>query len=151
MSDGTEMELISGPWYAQEVSDFLRRSRIPIRLATRGTQHPLVQSVWFDFDADTIWCCSQADSLLVRRLRNDPAVGFEVAADDPPYCGVRGHGVAELHPELADQVLSTLIDRYLDDGNAPLSEWLRSRLDNEVAILIRSLNVSSWDYSRRMS
>jgi hypothetical protein len=151
MDERSEIQLISGPWDEGEVSEFLRRSTIPIRLATRGWEHPLVQSVWFDFDGDTIWCCTQADSLLARRLRNDPACGFEVAADNPPYRGVRGHGVAGFHPEQAGEVLDTLIDRYLDDDNPSLAEWLQSRLDNEVAIAIRNLRVSSWDYSPRMS
>ena len=66
--------------------------------------------------------------------------------------GSFGGGLSQIEPpELAGQVLGTLIDRYLDDGNASLSEWLQSRLENEVAILIRGLKVSSWDYSRRMS
>jgi len=143
-------ELISGPWDADEVSQFLSNAAIPIRLATRGREHPLVQSVWFSFDGSTIWCATQADSLLARRLRNDNACGFEVAADSPPYCGVRGHGVAEFHPEKAADLLDHLIDRYLGDDNSSLADWLQSRLDNEVAIGITDLRVSSWDYTQRM-
>ena len=150
MADDTPVDLISGPWDTDEVSRFLRETTIPIRLATRGREHPLVQSVWFSFDGSRIWCCAQADSLLARRLRGDNACGFEVAADAPPYRGVRGHGVAEFHPEMAADRLGGLIDRYLGDDNSPLADWLRSRLDNEVAIAITNLRVSSWDYSQRM-
>jgi len=150
MADDPVVELISGPWNRDEVSQFLRDSAIPIRLATRGREHPLVQSVWFTFDGTTIWCCTQADSLLAGRLGRNKACGFEVAADTPPYRGVRGHGVAEFHPEMAGTLLSTLIARYLDDGDSSLANWLQSRLDNEVAIGITHLRVSSWDYSPRM-
>ena len=148
---GPAPELISGPWDGDRVSEFLRDTVIPVRLATQGREHPLVQSVWFTFDGTTIWCCTQADSLLARRLARDPACGFEVAGDAPPYRGVRGHGVAGFHPERAGEVLATLIDRYLGDGDSPLASWLRSRLDNEVAIGITRLRVTSWDYSPRMS
>jgi hypothetical protein len=58
--------------------------------------------------------------------------------------------VAELHPEHAEDLLAALIDRYLGDGNPSLSEWLRSRVENEVAIALTQLRISSWDYSPRM-
>lgn len=151
MTGNSEFDVVSGPWSAAEVARFLRLSAIPIRLATQGRKHPLVQSVWFHFDGEAIWCCTQADSVLARRLQRNSQCGFEVAADTPPYRGVRGHGVAEFHPELAEEKLNTLIDRYLDEANSELSEWLRSRVANEAAIAIRQLRVSSWDYRPRMS
>jgi hypothetical protein len=43
-----------------------------------------------------------------------------------------------------------LIDKYLGDRTVPLAKWLLSRLDEEVAIRIDSLTVTSWDYSSRM-
>ena len=149
MGEDRAPELISGPLGEAEVAEFLAASVIPIRLATQG-RHPLVQSLWFTFDGTRIWCSTQADSLLARRLSRDNACGFEVAADTPPYRGVRGHGVAEFHPDRAGDLLAELIDRYLDEDDASLADWLRSRLDNEVAIAITRLRVSTWDYSGRM-
>lgn len=139
----------SGPWSASEVTDHLTSSVIPLRLASAGKQL-LVQSLWFDFDGTSLWCASQSDSVLVRRLRKDDRVGFEVSSDQPPYRGVRGHGRAHLDPPRAADLLPRLIERYLGPAPSPLGSWLLSRIDSEVAIRIDRLTVSSWDYSGRM-
>ncbi len=151
MNPEAEPHVLSGPWDTDEIRGFLEETAIPIRLATQGSQGPLVQSVWFRFDGDAIWCCTQADSVLARRLRRDPRCGFEVAADTPPYRGVRGRAVAEFHTDRSEEVLNDLIDRYLDDDNPQLAEWLQSRVDDEVAIRLGQLRLSTWDYSPRMS
>lgn len=145
------MKLISGPWGPAQVRSYLRDVVVPIRIASQGRSFPLVQSVWFTTDENRLWCCTQTDSLLARRLRNESTCGFEVAADTPPYRGVRGHGVAEFHPESAPEVLAELIERYLGDDDSSLARWLRSRVDDEVAIAIGDLHLSSWDYTERMT
>ena len=146
------MDIVSGPWDETQITRYLREIVIPVRLATAGESAPLVQSLWFDFDDDALWCCTRLDALLTKRLRRSSACGFEVAGDLPPYRGVRGTAVAELHS--ADQaalILPRLIDRYLGDRDAPLATWLMSRIDDEVAIRIGSLRVTSYDFTPRMS
>lgn len=143
------LTLRSGPWSAEQVADYLSTTVIPVRLASAGKQ-PLVQSLWFDFDGRSLWCASQSDSVLVRRLRRDSRVAFEVSADQPPYRGVRGNGNAHLDPVSAPDVLPRLIARYQGSEPTRLSEWLLSRVDTEVAIRIDGLAVTSWDYSGRM-
>jgi nitroimidazol reductase NimA-like FMN-containing flavoprotein (pyridoxamine 5'-phosphate oxidase superfamily) len=140
----------SGPWSVEQVVDHLRRTAIPIRLATQGTD-PLVQSLWFLFDDGALWCATQADSVVARRIRANPRCAFEVSADTPPYRGVRGTGRAELLPDRAADVLPRLIDRYVGDGPSSLADWLVSRIDSEVAVRITELAVTSWDYSERMA
>jgi hypothetical protein len=143
------MEIRSGPWTSDQVDQYLRATAIPLRLATAGRKL-LVQSLWFEFDGSSLWCASQSDSVLVRRLRKDDRIGFEVSADAPPYRGVRGHGRAHLDPPRAADLLPRLIERYLGSTPSPLADWLLSRIDNEVAIRIDDLTVTSWDYSARM-
>ncbi len=138
----------SGPWDDARIADYLHATAIPIRLASAGRRFPLVQSLWFHFDSDALWCCTQADSVLATRLRREPACGFEVSADAPPYRGVRGTGTASLLPGRAADILPVLIERYV--GPSPLADWLMSRLDTEVAVRIDGLVVTSWDYSGRM-
>jgi len=139
----------SGPWPLERVDEYLRTTAIPLRLASAG-RNLLVQSLWFEFDGSSLWCASQSDSVLVRRLRKDDRIGFEVSADAPPYRGVRGHGRAHLDPPRAADLLPRLIERYLGPEPSPLADWLLSRVDNEVAIRIDGLTVTSWDYSARM-
>ena len=77
-------------------------------------------------------------------------MGFEVAADAPPYRGVRGTGVAQLVEENVEEVLRTLITRYQGSERTSLSDWLLSRIDSEVAIRIEPRTLASWDFSARM-
>lgn len=150
MEQSNAVEIRSGPWDLPEIQGFLHSTVIPLRLATQGSAWPLVQSLWFLFDDSALWCCTQRDSVVATRLRNDPWCAFEVAADDPPYRGVRGRGVAFLDPRPAPDLLERLISRYFVDDESPLAAWLRSRVSNEVAIRIGTLAVWSWDYSSRM-
>ena len=143
------LDLRSGPWSADQVRRHLDEAVIPLRLASSG-RYPLVQSLWFVLEGDALWCATQADSVVANRLRRDPRCGWEVAADQPPYRGVRGTGHASLDREAAPTVLPRLIRRYLGDGESDLGSWLLSRLDTEVAIRIDGLAVTSWDYTPRM-
>ena len=145
------MTIRSGPWDAAAISTFLADTVIPIRIASAGRTAPLVQSLWFLYAEESLWCCTQSDALLARRLAADPRCGFEVSGDSPPYRGVRGHGRAEVLASRATDVLPALIDRYLGETDEPLAEWLLSRLDSEVAVRIHTLTVTSFDYSPRMA
>jgi hypothetical protein len=145
------VEIVSGPWGRSQIDSFLDITVIPIRIASAGRTSPLVQSLWFLYDDDAIWCASQAESVLTRRLRADPRCGFEVAGDLPPYRGVRGTGRVELLPEMAPAILPRLINRYLGDESSPLATWLMSRIDSEVAIRISGLRVTSYDFTSRMA
>jgi len=140
----------SGPWAAAEIEDYLHDAVIPVRIATIGSTGPLVQSLWFFYDDAALWCATQSDAVLVRRLRADPRCGFEIAADAPPYRGVRGRGRASIELESAATVLPRLIERYLGSQPTELGTWLLSRLDSEVAVRITDLTVTSWDYTGRM-
>ena len=149
MGEGGAVGIRSGPWSEAEIRSYLDATVIPVRLASMGT-FPLVQSLWFLPEGLDLWCATQADSVLARRLRADSRCGFEVSADEPPYRGVRGTGHATLLPEAAADVLPRLIERYAVPDDSPLAGWLLSRIDTEVAVRIRPRTMSSWDYSPRM-
>lgn len=142
--------IASGPWNEETITDFLQQTRIPVRLATNGSSGPLVQSLWFAPLGMDLWCCTQKTSVLARRLERDDRVGFEVAADSPPYRGVRGTGVAHLVDEGVEGILRMLIERYQGSERTNLSDWLLSRIDSEIAIRIEPRTIASWDYSSRM-
>lgn len=149
MSEAAEARIVSGPWSEAEVRAFLHATVIPVRLASMGA-FPLVQSLWFLPDGLDLWCATQADSVLARRLRADDRCGFEVSADQPPYRGVRGTGNATLVPEAAADTLPRLVERYDVADDSPLAAWLLSRIDTEVAVRISPRTLASWDYSPRM-
>jgi hypothetical protein len=145
------VEIVSGPWDRSQIDAFLDGSIIPIRLASTGRTSPLVQSLWFVREADSLWCCTQSDAVLTRRLTRNPQCGFEVSGDLPPYRGVRGSAHAEIVPDRAADILPLLIDRYLGPSPGPLAQWLLSRLDREVAIRLDSLRVTTFDFTSRMT
>jgi hypothetical protein len=149
MTEIKPSSLRSGPWDAAQVGDFLAGATIPVRIASQGAAHPLVQSLWFLPLDGQLWCCTKDDSVLVRRLARDGRCGFEISADVPPYRGVRGSATAELVPDAAPSLLPRLIGRY-GQSDTPLAQWLLSRLDREVAIRITPTAITSWDYSARM-
>lgn len=146
------LTLKSGPWSSERVESWLRDTVIPLRIASAGKHGPLVQSLWFVYERQALFCATQRSSVLAKRLERDGRVGWEVSGDEPPYRGVRGTGDAELIDDVVEvsQVLNSLIGRYGQD-HTELAQWLLGRIESEVAVRITNLRVSSWDYSPRMS
>ena len=144
-------EVLSGPWSVDAIDAWLTQTVVPLRLATSGSNGPLVQSLWFDYHDGALWCATQSQSLLATRLRRDPRVGWEVSKDEPPYRGVRGQGKANLIDDsgVAHEVLERLVSKYGQAGT-PLQTWLSSRIETELVVHISGLRLSSWDYSARM-
>lgn len=138
-------------WSADEIRRYLRETRTPLRLAVMVNGSPMICSLWFHFENQTLWCATQEDSLVARAARAEPACGFEIANNDPPYHGVRGQGAVTVHSEGGAEHLERLIDRYLGSAESSLARWLMSRSDREVALEIRPRWLTAWDYGARMS
>lgn len=144
------MQLVSGPWDRARVEGWLHGARIPVRLAVLAPRGPLVVSLWYRFDDDALWCATRRGADIVKRIEADPRVGIEVAPDVPPYRGVRGTGRATIVAARGPATLEQLLDRYLDAVNEPLADMLRADADDEVALRIGDLRLTSWDFSARM-
>ena len=142
---------IRGPWDLPTAERWLENCRFPIRLAcTAQDGFPRVVSVWFLYRNGTFFSVSHRDASLVKLLRASAKVGFEVSPNEPPYHGVRGQGVVTLHSEGAEEILESVIDRYLGDSNNDLAKWLLSRKEEEVLIELHPQRFFSWDYRNRM-
>ena len=125
---------------------------IPVRLGFLAPDgSPGVASHWFRYEEGSLWCAVHQDSFVARCLTADARCGFEVAADQPPYRGVRGRGRATLVAEEGEPTLRRLIARYLEDGSPDLVRYLLSRAATETAIRIDPERLTSWDYSERMT
>jgi len=143
---------LTGPWSIGEIEAYLKDASIPIRLsAISPSGWPVVVSLWYDFDAEMLWCASQRNARIIKLLDANPRCGFEIASEQPPYFGVRGQGLAEVDDSAGSDVLRRLADRYLGADNTPFRRWLLARDDKEVAIAIRPVRLMSWDYQDRMS
>jgi nitroimidazol reductase NimA-like FMN-containing flavoprotein (pyridoxamine 5'-phosphate oxidase superfamily) len=138
-------------WQAAEICEFLDNSRIPVRLAgISSTGTPLICSLWYVYADGALWCATQSSSHIAGLLRRNPHCGFEIAADTLPYRGVRGQGQATLSSTAGPPTLLQLIDRYLEDRESDLAQWLLAKQADELAIRIEPLWITAWDYSARM-
>ncbi|MFB6228541.1 MAG: hypothetical protein ABEH88_08270 [Halobacteriales archaeon] len=123
-------------------------------------------------------CATGTNADVVRFLEADPAVAFEVSANEPPYKGVRSRGMATITPDEGKSVLRALIERYLGDTDIRVDRTvdrislhrtrrisIRTSVDpytppgprllgaerTEVTITIDPERVHSWDFTTRMS
>jgi len=143
---------IAGPWTARQSADFLDGARIPLRVATlTSSGGPSVISLWFMRVGDDLLCATRSESAVARALRRDARCGFEVAADAPPYHGVRGRATAQVEPDRSDSVLSALIERYLGNTESDFARWMLSRAEEVVVLRLTPERVTSWDYRSRMA
>jgi nitroimidazol reductase NimA-like FMN-containing flavoprotein (pyridoxamine 5'-phosphate oxidase superfamily) len=136
---------------SQKIESMINDSRIPIRLACiTSTGSPIVVSLWYTVIDDKIFCATQKKAKIISYIKNNSIFGFEIAADSPPYRGVRGHGKVKVIEEMGKEVLEILIDKYLGKKISRLSEFLRINSENEAAIEITPQKIFTYDYSKRM-
>jgi hypothetical protein len=98
-----------------------------------------------------LWCATKATADVTRCIEHDGRCAFEIGPNRPPYRGIRGRGRAVVDRQHGRETLRALIERYLGSEESSLARWLLSRADQEVAIRIDDLRVSSWDYTQRMT
>lgn len=134
-----------------KTAHFLCENVIPLRLSCiTASGWPIVLSLWYLYHDGRLYCATQETARVVQNLRRDSRCAFEIAADQPPYCGVRGQGIATIAPDKGVEILEQLLVRYLGNTNNPLAERLLANSENEVAIIIEPKTLFTWDYSARM-
>lgn len=134
-----------------DVRDYLEQVRIPIRLAsTTAGGWPALISLWYLYQDGLLYCATQESAKIVRYIEDDNRVAFEVAADAPPYCGVRGQARALVDDQLGAEMLERLLVRYLGDTENDLAKNLLAKKDTEVAIVIEPMRIYTWDFRQRM-
>jgi len=139
-------------WSVAQIRQFLRETEIPVRLGCLSVDgEPLVCSLWYWFDKDTIWCATPKSARLTSLLERHPRCAFEVAGDLMPYRGVRGRGRVTLSAADGPAILLRLIDRYLNSRDSGFAQWLIARQADELAIRVEPEWWTAWDFSARMN
>ena len=134
-----------------EVKTYLEQAKIALRLAcTTGSGWPVAVSLWFKHQNGRLFCATQKSARVVDYLKNDPRCAFEIAADLPPYCGVRGQAVARIDESIGPKILEQLLLRYLGGVDSALARSLIAKSVNEVAIILKPVKIHTWDFSSRM-
>ncbi|WP_415382259.1 pyridoxamine 5'-phosphate oxidase family protein [Halosimplex sp. TS25] len=145
------METLTGDWTRERTEQFLDERTIPVRLAMHTPDGGLwMLSLWYRYREGRLECATGANAKVVRYLRENPPVAFEVSTNQPPYRGVRGAGAASISPDPDKEVLRALVDRYLGERDGGLAESLLSPERDEVAIEIDIDRAYTWDFSDRM-
>jgi nitroimidazol reductase NimA-like FMN-containing flavoprotein (pyridoxamine 5'-phosphate oxidase superfamily) len=134
-----------------EVSAYLEQSLIPLRLScVTPSGWPVVLSLWYLYRDGRLYCATQERAKVVSYLRHEPRCAFEVASDQPPYCGVRGQARAVIDADLGAEILRQLLLRYLGGTDNPLARQLLSRGQTEVAVIIEPVTLFKWNFTARM-
>lgn len=143
--------MLKGPWSLAEIEAFLGVADVPMRLAAHGANgFPILTPLWFVWMEGALWAAVQPSTAIGRALERDPRCAFEISRETPPYKGVRGRGHADVMPE-GLPVLRRLLDRYLGDGAPTFRKKLLAASQGEIALRIRPIALTSWDFSARMS
>lgn len=130
---------------------YLTNARIPIRLScATKSGWPFVLSLWYLYRDGLLYCATVEDARVVKYLENEERCGYEIAADLPPYCGIRGQARARIDPDLGPEILEALLIRYLGGVDNKLAEQLLKDVDREVALVVKPINCFQWDFSVRM-
>ena len=136
---------------SEKIDRFISDSKIPIRIAfMKDVDVPVVISLWYVCKENKIYCATQKKAKIVSYLQKNSICGFEIAADKPPYKGIRGEGTAQILNETGEYVLELLIEKYLGEKESTLSKFLRDNSKTEVAIEITPQKIFHYDYSERM-
>lgn len=135
----------------ENIEQIIHDSKIPIRLACiKPNGMPSIVSLWYVQIDDKIYCATQHSAKIVSYLKKNPACGFEVAVEKPPYKGIRGEGIAKIFDEKGKEILEILIQKYLGEKESTLSNFLENNSKTEVAIEISPQKIFNYDYSKRM-
>jgi len=142
---------VDGAWSTERAEQFLHERAIPVRIACRTPGGGLwMLSLWYRYRDGHLECATGANADVVRYLREDPAVAFEISTNEPPYRGVRGAGSVTITPDEDKETLRSLVDRYLGDTNSALAEQLLSPEREEVRLTLDIDRAYTWDFSSRM-
>ena len=147
---GNNTARLSGPWARAEIDRFLDTTAVPMRLAVNtASGFPAVTPLWFRWQEGALWAASKPDAAIIKLLRKDGRCAFDISVETPPYFGLRGQGNAEVLPD-GLTVLQSLLDRYVGNDKPGFRNWLLARSQDECAVRIEPVRLTSWDFRKRM-
>jgi PPOX class probable F420-dependent enzyme len=137
---------------ADEVQEFLHRSRI-MTLATLGrTGLPHLTAMWYGLVGGEIWFETKSKSQKAVNLRRDPRVTVLVEAGDS-YDQLRGvsiEGRAEIvdDPAALFRVGVSVWERYTAPYTEDARPMVAAMLNKRVAIRVVPERLRSWDHRK---
>jgi len=142
---------VEGVWTREQLERFLEETLVPLRLGCHRTDgHLWTVALWYRYGDGQFQCATGAGSALVRFLRANGAVSFDVSTNAPPYMGVRGNGTVSIEPDEEKECLRSLLERYLGGADNDLGSMLLSGDREEVVLTIQPDRLYTWDFTDRM-
>jgi hypothetical protein len=139
-----------GSWSGAKITKFLEHARMPLRVSLHTKNGLLIVPIWSEFRAGRFFSCSPNDSWLVKSLRENPQVAFDLSTNEIPYRGLRGRGIARCSNIPDKHALENLLKRFTGGTANTLAESLLGRVNEEAIIDIDITWLTSWDFSKRM-
>ena len=134
------------------IERYLQEIKIPLRLSCVSTSGwPVVLSLWYLYEEGNLYCATPQAARVVSYLEGESRCAFEVASDQPPYCGVRGQAVASIEENRGIEILERLLVRYLGGIDNKLASQLLSRKQPEVAIRLKPKSYHAWNFTDQMA
>lgn len=131
---------------------YFKETKIPLRLGfVNEAGWPMVVSLWYLYEEGFLYCATQLNAKVVAYLTSDPRCAYEVASDQPPYCGVRGRALATIDSVRGLEILEQLLLRYLGTVDNSLAKKLLTRSVPEVAIRLELQSSYTWNFTDRMT
>ena len=133
------------------LQQYLTEVKIPLRLSCiSASGWPVVLSLWYLYEDGDLLCATPQAARVVSYLKGESRCAFEVASDQPPYCGVRGRALASIQEDRGMEILERLLIRYQGGIDNKLAVQLLSRKEPEVAIRLKPQSFHSWNFRERM-
>jgi nitroimidazol reductase NimA-like FMN-containing flavoprotein (pyridoxamine 5'-phosphate oxidase superfamily) len=134
------------------LKQYLAQVEIPLRLSCiSNSGWPVGLSLWYLYEDGSLYCATPQAAKVVSYLTKEPRCAFEIASDQPPYCGVRGRALATMEPDRGLEILERLLTRYLGGTDNALAQQLLGRSQAEVAIRLAPQSQHTWNFSDRMA
>ncbi|KAA3662705.1 MAG: hypothetical protein DWQ04_12715 [Chloroflexi bacterium] len=134
------------------LNDYYEKTKIPLRLScVTKSGWPMVLSLWYLFEDGVLYCATPQNARVVTYLQAEPRCAFEIAADTPPYCGVRGQALAAIDDQRGIEILERLLVRYTGNIDNSLAQNLLTRAVPEVAIQLVPQRIHTWNFTNRMA
>ena len=139
----------------KEIRKFLSDSKLNLHLGTVDAElYPNIHPTWYIYDEskDTIFVETSKHSKKINNLKRNDKIYFCVDDGNPPYKGIRGKGNVRIltDPDANFPIAKKIMLKYLGSTDHPMAKTLLEnvRNGNSVALEIKPIYYSTWDYSR---
>lgn len=128
------------PGFSQSgIEEFLRVSKLPLRLATVDEKgEPSIHPVWYHYEDNKLYFFTGKKSRKAQNITQTGKVYFSIDTEAPPYRGVKGKATAVIIRDIAksERVAENIVRKYMGSLDNPIGRSLKedTRSGSDVVI-----------------